>query len=590
MKTLIIGGVAGGATAAARLRRLDEKAEIIIFERGEYISFANCGLPYYIGGVIEEREMLLVQSPEKMKANYNIDVRLKQEVVSLNRDEKKVRVEDLRTEATYEESYDYIILSPGANPIRPPIPGIENPGIFTLRNMADVDAIKGYIDNCTPEKAVVIGGGFIGIEMAENLHYLGMNVAIVEMIDQLIAPLDYEMASLVHGHILSKGVHLYLKDGVQAFEDNDGSLEAVLASGKRIPADLVIMAVGVKPEVGLAKEAGLQLGDRGGIKVDESFRTSDPHIFAIGDAVEVKDLVGGESTLIPLAGPANKQGRIAANNIAGIEEKYKGTQGTAIAKVFDLTVAATGNNEKGLQRRETQYLSTITQSKSHAGYYPGALPMTMKLLYASSGAILGAQIVGYNGVDKRIDVLAAVIRFNKSVYDLQELELAYAPPYSSAKDPVNIAGFVAANHLSGQLAVAHWHELEQTNSLILDVGTAEEREISSIEGSVHIPLGELRNRLNELPRDKEIIIYCQIGLRAYIASCILKQKGFSAVRVLSGGIKHYQATRQAQNNLDNQDYEYDSHKTEPQDLLRQEIYSNETGDKNPDRAQPGEIL
>ena len=448
MKIVIVGGVAGGASAAARLRRLDENSEIIMFERGEYISFANCGLPYYIGGTIEERDDLLVQTPEDMKDMFGIDVRIESEVTAIDRDSRTVLVRNRKTGREYRESYDRIILSPGAVPVKPPIPGIDLENIFTLRTVPDTDAIKEAVDSRKGDKAVVVGGGFIGLEMAENLHSRGMDVSIVEAAEQVMAPIDYEMACMVHNHILSKGVKLYLKDGVKAFHKKGRRVNVELQSGKSVEADMVILAIGVKPD-----------------------------IYAVGDAIEVKDFVNGGGTVIPLAGPASKQGRTAANNICGANEEYKGTQGTSVVKVFDLTVAATGSSEKLLKRMGIEHDKCYTESNSHAGYYPGASPMNIKLLYAPDGKVIGAQIVGYDGVDKRIDVLASAVRFGKTVYDLEELELAYAPPYSSAKDPVNMAGYVAANQLKGDVEVIHWHGLNEAKKgkyFVLDVRLPEE--------------------------------------------------------------------------------------------------------------------
>lgn len=558
MKVLIVGGVAGGASAAARLRRISEEAEIIMLEKGEHISFANCGLPYYIGGTIEQRDALLVQTPEKMKEMFNIDVRVNSEVQSIDREEKKVRVKNTETGVEYDETYDKVILSPGAMPLKPPIPGIESKNIYILRNIPDTDKIKKAVDEDQPKTAVVVGGGFIGLEMAENLHQRGIGVTIVEMADQVMMPIDYEMASILHGHLMDKGIKLLLKDGVKAFEEDGERTSVVLQSGRRVPADIIVLAIGVKPDVRLAKEAGLNIGERGGISVNPYLQTSDPDIYAVGDAIEVSDFISGASTLIPLAGPANKQGRVAANNICGRTEEYKGTQGTAIVKVFDLTVASTGSNEKTLKRAGVQYRKIYTESNSHAGYYPGAFPMNVKLLYTPEGKILGAQIVGYEGVDKRIDVIAAAVRFGKSVYDLEELELAYAPPYSSAKDPVNMAGYTAANFLKGDMDVIFWDEidgLDRSNTVILDIRDKEERDMGYIEGSVHIPLNRLRERLHELPKGKSIAVYCQIGLRAYIAGRILVQKGFRDVKNLSGGLKLYNAVKQAERRLNNQDYD-----------------------------------
>lgn len=540
-KVVIVGGVAGGASAAARLRRLDEHAIIIIFERGEYISFANCGLPYYIGGVITERENLLVQTAEAMHERFNIDVRVKSEVTKIFRDTREVEV--VAGDRTYRESYDYLILSPGAEPVVPPIPGVVRQGVYTLRNMADVDRIKNEITRQPPRKAVVVGGGYIGIEMAENLKRLGSDVTIVEAMDQIIGPLDVEMARIVEKDLLDKGVNIILKDAVARFEGEE-LIQVVLNSGTRMEADMVLLAVGVRPETRLAREAGLEIGERGGIRVDEYLRTSDPRIYAVGDAIEVRDIVNGRWSLIPLAGPANKQARIAADNICGRSVKFKGTQGTSIIKVFDLVAAATGNNEKQLRNTGVPYIKSFTTSPSHAAYYPGAIPMLIKLIFSpGDGKILGAQIVGKEGVDKRIDVLATAIRKGMDVYDLEELELAYAPPYSSAKDPVNMAGFTAANILKGDMKVIHWEDLNRLDKdryILLDVRTDEEYAKGHIEGAVHIPVDSLRKRIDELPRDKRVVIYCKIGLRGYIAYRILVQRCFDAVN-LSGGYDIYQA-------------------------------------------------
>jgi NADPH-dependent 2,4-dienoyl-CoA reductase/sulfur reductase-like enzyme/peroxiredoxin family protein/rhodanese-related sulfurtransferase/TusA-related sulfurtransferase len=560
MKIIIVGGVAGGASAAARLRRIDESAEIVMFERGEYISFANCGLPYHIGGTIDKREALLVETPEDMRKKYNIDVRINSEVLSIDRQKKTVLVKDIIAGNEYTESYDRMILSPGAMPIRPPIPGIDAANIYTLRNIPDTDAIIKAVESQNPKSAVVVGGGFIGLEMAENLHNRGIDVTIVEMADQVMAPVDYEMASMIHRHIMSNGVKLYLGDGVKAFENGTTKAGVLLQSGRKIAADIIVLSIGVRPENKLAKDSGLEIGPRGGIRVNSYLQTSDKDIYAIGDAIEVKDYINGQETIIPLAGPANKQGRIAANNICGLMEEYRGTQGTSVVKVFDLTVASTGNNEKILKRLGIEYKKTYTESKSHAGYYPGALPMTIKLLYAPDGKILGAQIVGYDGVDKRIDLLASVIGFGGTVYDLEKLELAYAPPYSSAKDPVNMAGYTAANHLKGDMQVAYWDEidnLDRESTYILDVREEEERLLGYIPGSVNIPLGQLRDRIDEIPTDKDIVVYCKIGLRAYIACRMLAQKGYGRVRNLTGGFELYNAVKQANIELAKQDELHD---------------------------------
>ena len=544
-KVLIIGGVAGGASAAARLRRLDETAEIIMFERGEHISFANCGLPYYIGGIIPERDHLLVETAEGMSSRFNMDVRVQTEVLSIHTSRKTVSVLDRMTGRTYEESYDYIILSPGANPIAPPIPGLdEAENVFTLRSIPDTDRIMEFIETKQPHKAVVVGGGFIGLEMAENLHHRGLDVTIVEMLDQVMAPLDYEMAAFVHNHIRSKGVNLILGDGVQAFKELGGKIQ--LQSGKTVASEITILSIGVRPEVSLAKEAGLELGSRGGIKVNPYLQTSDPFIYAIGDAVEVQDFISQKPALIPLAGPANKQGRMAADNIAGLGRKYRGTMGTSIAKVFDLQVASVGNNEKMLKQNDMPYEVVHIHSGSHAGYYPGAHDMALKLLFhPTTGQIYGAQGVGQEGVDKRIDVLATAIFSDLTVRDLQELELAYAPPFSSAKDPVNMLGFAAANIMDGMTNHVQWYEIEEIKKeggILLDIRSNMERKLDPIDESIHIPLDELRTRLSELPLDKAIYVFCYIGVRGYIAERILKQNGFSAYN-LDGGIRTLRAVQ-----------------------------------------------
>lgn len=544
MKIIIVGGVAGGASAAARLRRLNEDAEIILFEKGEYISYANCGLPYYIGEVIKEREKLVVQTPEGMSKRFNIDIRTSSEVTKINPDEKTVAVHDIKNDRTYTESYDKLILSPGAEPIKPPMPGIDSKNIFTLRNIPDTFKIKDYVDYNKPKKAVVVGGGFIGLEVAENLKEVGLDVTVVELADHVMAPLDYEMASIVHQHLKDKGIKLILKDGVKEFQHKDNSTTVVLNSGKTIDTDMVVLGIGVRPDIKLAKDAGLAIGARGGIKVNEYLQTSNPDIYAVGDAIEVKDYINGSNTLIPLAGPANKQGRIAADNICGRNSKYDGTQGTSVAKIFDLTVAATGNNETILKRAGIDYEKVIIHPNSHASYYPDALPMTIKLIFKKDdGKILGAQIVGFDGVDKRIDVIATAIRANMTVYDLEELELSYAPPYSSAKDPVNMAGFAASNILRGDISVFHWDEIKKidmSKSVILDVRTDMEYQLGNIKGSINIPVDELRENLDKIPKDKDIYVYCQVGLRGYIACRILMQNGFKSVKNLSGGYKIYE--------------------------------------------------
>ena len=541
MKYLIIGGVAGGATVAARLRRMDEKANIILFERGKYVSYANCGLPYYIGGTINSREKLFVQTVKGFTNRFRIDIRTEQEVTAIRPDQKEVEVKNLSTGESYTESYDKLVLSPGAEPLRPGIEGIGSKKIFTLRNVPDTDTIKAYVNEEKPKRAVVVGGGFIGLEMAENLHEQGIHVDVVEMANQVMAPLDFSMAAIVHQQLTDKGVGLHLEDGVSRFEEKDGGVTVHLRSGKQIATDMVLLSIGVRPETRLAKEAGLSLGSLGGIAVNEYMQTSAPDIYALGDAVEVRHLVTGKPALIPLAGPANKQGRIVADNIVyGNKEMYPGTMGTSIAKVFDLTVATAGANAKLLKREKIAYLSSYTHSASHAGYYPGAIPLSVKILFApESGKLLGAQVVGFAGVDKRIEMLAQVIQRGGTVYDLIELEHAYAPPYSSAKDPVNMAGFVAENILKGKSRIIHWREIAglSADTIRLDVRTREEYKLGTIPGFINIPVDELREHLAELPKEKPIVVTCAVGLRGYLAYRILTQNGFTNVRNLSGGYK-----------------------------------------------------
>lgn len=541
MKYLVIGGVAGGATAAARLRRMDENADIILFERGKYVSYANCGLPYYIGGVITERDKLFVQTVEGFTARFNIDIRPEQEVIAIHPKDKIVEVKNLETGQRYTESYDKLVLSPGAEPLRPGIEGINSKKIFTLRNVPDTDTIKNYVDQNKPRHAVVVGGGFIGLEMAENLHDLGINIAVVEMANQVMAPLDYSMATIVHQQLIEKKVDLRLEDGVSRFEETSEGILVHLRSGKQIATDLVILSIGVRPETRLAKEAGLAIGSLGGIAVNDYMQTSDPDIYALGDAVEVINPVTGKPALIPLAGPANKQGRIVADNIVfGNRETYKGTIGTSIAKVFGLTVAAAGANAKLLKREGIAYRSSYTHSASHAGYYPGAVPMSIKILFSpEDGKLLGAQIVGFDGVDKRIEMLAQVIQRKGTVYDLTELEQAYAPPYSSAKDPVNMAGYVAENILTKKVEIIGWRDIARLSSetILVDVRTTDEYSLGSIPGAINIPVDELRSRLSELPKNKPIVVTCAIGLRGYLAYRILAQHGYKDIRNLSGGYK-----------------------------------------------------
>ena len=540
MKTIIIGGVAGGASAAARLRRLDETAEIVILERGEFISFANCGLPYFIGGEITDRNMLTLQTPSSFRARFNIDVRVFSEAIKISPDTKTVTVKDLNKGKTYEESYDNIILSPGAEPFKPNISGIESANVFTLRNIPDTLKIKRYIETAEPRSAVVVGGGYIGVEMAENLAKAGLQVSIVELADHLIAPLDFDMAADVHRYIKAKGIRLYLNNGVKAID----SSKVILQNGE-ISADMVIMSVGVRPETSLAKDCGIVLNSRGSIIVDSRMRTNIPNIYAVGDAVEIKNYVTKSAAFIPLAGPANKQGRIAADNIAGFESEYKGTGGSAVLKLFDMTIATTGLNEKSAEAAGIDFNKIYTYSASHASYYPGGNMMSVKILWdRKTLKIIGAQIVGFDGVDKRMDVIASAIRFGAKVTDLAELELCYAPPYSSAKDPVNMAGFVAENIISGKVKQFFWHDVENLprdgSVTLLDVRTATERARGHIDGFMHIPLDSLRERINELPKDKPVYVHCHSGLRSYIACRILAGNGFDCYN-LSGGWRLYES-------------------------------------------------
>lgn len=541
MNYLIIGGVAGGATVAARLRRMDEKANIILFERGKYVSYANCGLPYYIGDTINNREKLFVQTAKGFTDRFRIDIRTEQEVTAIRPDKKEVEIKNLSTGETYTETYDKLVLSPGAEPLRPGIEGIGSKKIFTLRNVPDTDTIKNYVNTENPKRAIVVGGGFIGLEMAENLYDLGIQVDVVEMANQVMAPLDFSMAAIVHRQLTDKGVGLHLEDGVSRFEEKDGGVTVHLRSGKQIATDMVLLSIGVRPETKLAKDAGLAIGERGGIAVNDYMQTSDADIYALGDAVEVRHLVTGQPALIPLAGPANKQGRIVADNIVfGNKKKYPGSIGTSIAKVFDLTVAAAGANAKLLQQNNIPYISSYTHGASHAGYYPGAVPLSIKILFApENGKLLGAQIVGFNGVDKRIEMLAQVIQRGGTVHDLAELEHAYAPPYSSAKDPVNMAGFVAENILNKKSQIIQWRELAElpADTIRIDVRTHDEYKLGTIPGFINIPVDELREHLDELPKEKPIVVTCAVGLRGYLAYRILVQNGFKHVRNLSGGYK-----------------------------------------------------
>ncbi len=554
-KYIIVGGVAGGATTAARLRRLDEHAEIIMFERGQNISYANCGLPYYIGGTIAERDKLLVQTPESFKARLNVDVRVLQEVTKINRKNKTVEIVNHQTKEKYTEAYDKLVVSPGAEPVKPPISGINDPSIFTLRNVADTDKIKSFCDEQKPQRAVVIGAGFIGLEMAENLHKLGMNVTIVEMASQVMAPLDYEMAAEVHQHLKTKEVEFYLKDGVNSFTPSGNHLTVQLQSERQIETDMVILSIGVRPETKLIKEAGLELAENGGIKVNEYLQTEDESIYALGDAIAFPHPITGKYVNTYLAGPANKQGRIVADNLVmGNTRKYRGAIATAIAKVFDITAASTGLSAKALKREGIEYTSNIIHGSSHAGYYPGALPYTLKILFhPTTGKLYGAQMIGYKGIDKRIDLIATVLLNNGTIYDLQDIEHAYAPPYSSAKDPVNQAGYVAENIITGRMKNINWVEVSKLHGpqiCLLDVRTPAEHAMGHIEGSINIEVDKIRERLSEVPRDKKIIVYCGVGIRGYFACRMLMQNGIEEVYNLSGGYKTYEHTTCKQSNED----------------------------------------
>ena len=551
-KVVIIGGVAGGASCAARLRRLDGDAQIVLLERGPYISYANCGLPYHVGGVIKSREALLLQTPEAMQKKFNIDVRVKNEAVSIDREKKTITVRKLDGGEIYEESYDTLVLSTGSSPMRPPIPGIDSPRIQTLWTVPDAERIRSLVSAQGVRTAAVIGGGFIGLEMAENLREAGVSVSLVEATNQVMAPLDFEMAQLLHENLAQNGVELHLGDAVSAFSDDGSAVTVSLKSGRSVKAELVILSIGVRPNSELAKAAGLETNARGGIVTDAQLRTSDPSIYAVGDAIEVEDLVFKGRTMVPLAGPANKQGRIAADNIAGASETYDGTQGSSVAKVCDLTAAATGANEKTLIKRgmvkDKDYKSLIITQNSHAGYYPGAVPMTLKLLFSPDGKkLFGAQIVGREGVDKRIDTLSVALRLGAGVEELKSLELAYAPPYSSAKDPVNMAGFVAGNILDGLVSFAPWDVVEkEPETELLDVREAAELMAFSIPRAKHIPLGQLRERCGALDPEKPVVVFCAIGVRAYNGARILVQHGFKNVRIYPGGMRFYQSTHYEQ--------------------------------------------
>jgi len=549
-KVIIVGGVAGGATTAARLRRLDENAEIILFERGKYISYANCGLPYHVGDVIPSREDLLLQTPESLKSKFNIDVRIQQEVTFIDRAKKTVSVKNLATSQESVESYDTLVLATGSSPIIPNIPGIRSKYIFSLWTVDDADHIRQYIRQNKISDAIIIGGGFIGIEMTENLRRLGITVSLVEMLNQVMAPFDFEMAQLIHKTLEENGVSLYLGNGVTSFTETDESILVNLSDGKQLATRLVILSIGVKPNSELARSAGLALNARGGIVVDKTLRTSDPDIFAVGDVIEVEDFISKGKTMIPLAGPANKQGRIAAGNIAGENDQYPGTQGSAIVKIFDVCAANTGANEKTLLKngliKGKDYEKLIILQNSHAGYYPGASPMAIKLLFSTDGnKIFGAQIIGKEGVDKRIDTIGTAIRLGGTIWDLKSLEFAYAPPFSSAKDPVNMAGFVAENILKSRVFFAEWDVVERHDpekTILLDVREDAERRTYALSGALNIPLGQIRSRLSEIDKEKEIIIFCAMGVRAYNAARILMANGFQNVKVYPGGMRFFRAT------------------------------------------------
>jgi NADPH-dependent 2,4-dienoyl-CoA reductase/sulfur reductase-like enzyme/peroxiredoxin family protein/rhodanese-related sulfurtransferase/TusA-related sulfurtransferase len=555
-KYVIVGGVAGGAGTAARLRRLDEKADIIMFERGEYISYANCGLPYYSGNVITERSRLFVMTPEKFKESLNVEARVLSEVVSINRKDKSVHIKNLKDNSEYDERYDTLILSPGASPIKPPIPGIDHPAIMSLRSVTDIDNIKEMIDKPATKRAVVVGGGFIGLEMAENLKERGLEVSVVEALEQVMNVIDYDLAAEVQQHMRSKGVHLYLKDAVSSFEKHESLVTVRLASGTLIDADLVILSIGVRPDTAFLKEAGIELAKNGAIKVDQYFTTNDKNIRAVGDAIEFTSPLTKTVITVPLAGPANKQARLCADNIVnGNKKPYGGTIATSIAKIFDLTVASTGLTEKSLRRAELPFREAVTHVGSHAGYYPGSKQMTLKVLYhPTTGQVWGAQAVGYVGVDKRIDVISALIGKEGTVHDLAEFEQAYAPPFSSAKDPTNMVGFIAENVLDGLSDTITWEEAaikKAAGAFILDVRTPEEFSLGTIEGAYNIPNTELRNRLKEVPKDKEIIVTCAMGLRGYLAERTLRQNAFTKVYNLTGGFKTWEVAIREREILEN---------------------------------------
>lgn len=572
-KYLIVGGVAGGATTAARLRRLDENAEIIMFERGSYISYANCGLPYYIGGVIPERDSLFVQTPESFGGRFNVDVRVDSVVRSIDPQAKTVSVHNYATDSTYTESYDKLVLSPGAEAVRPPIPGIDSEGIFTLRNVRDTDKIKSFIDEKQPKRAVVVGAGFIGLEMAENLHQLGIQVTIVEMLDQVMPPIDYSMAAIVHQHLKVKNVEFYLGDGVQSFESKKNGVGVNLQSGRRLDVDMVILSIGVRADSKLAKDSGLEVGVTGGIKVNEYLQTSNPDIYAVGDAIEYTNPITNKPTVAYLAGPANRQGRICADNLVlGNTIKYKGSIQTAIAKVFDITVASTGVSAKTLRKEGIPFIESINHSGSNAGYYPGAIPLTIKIVFSPvDGTLYGAQVIGYKGVDKRLDLLATIVKQGGTIYDLIDIEHAYAPPFSSAKDPVNIAGYIAENILTGRMKVIQWDELTKLSHdeyTLVDVRTKMENQLGTIPGALNYPVDQIRDHIKDIPKNKKVIIFCAVGLRGHVASRILMQNGFDVYN-LSGGYKTYELSVMKQSNDDI----YENLEVMREDVIQQKVKS-----------------
>lgn len=568
-KVIIVGGVAGGASCAARLRRLDEKAQIVMFERGPFISFANCGLPYYIGGVIEKRDNLLLQTPESFHARFDVDVRVNSEVTAIDREKKTVTVS--ANGETYTETYDTLVLSPGSTPMHPPIPGIESDKVMQLWTIPDMDKIVGAVREDKAKTAVVVGGGFIGIEMAENLKHAGLNVTLMDMMDQVMPGLDFDMAQILHKHITDNGVRLALGQGAKEFIEEDGGI-TVVTKDHRVKADIVILAIGVRPNSEIARDAGLELNRRGGIVVDESLKTSDENIYAVGDVVEIDHYITKERTMIPLAGPANKQGRMAADNICGLGRKYKGTQGSSVAKVFDMTVANTGLNENNLRaagkKINQDYKVTVIHPLAHAGYYPGGLPLTLKLVFDMDGKVLGAQSVGYKGVEKRIDVISTAIHFGANVKDLEEIELCYAPPFSSAKDPSNMAGYSADNILAGIVDNITVGELDDVSedTVLLDVRTKREVEMGKIPGAVNIPVDELRGRLGELDNNKPYVVYCKVGIRAYIACRIMAQNGFQNVKNLAGGYTTYQVVEKNYNMAGGEEASDTSDRVKPMSL------------------------